>query len=448
MAADRIAAPGPNDTDPASQSPERTAAAEVRAAVAVIGAGPAGMAAALALAHKGVDTLLIGPPAGPDARTTALLGASADVLTDVGVWPRLQERAIPLEIMRIIDDTGRLVRAPEVSFSSGELGLTAFGWNVTNDDLNAAMAATVKAATKSGRLRVLPALARGFDLDDDGVTIHTDGATVRASLVVAADGARSPARAAAGIETVSWSYPQAAFVTTLSHRRAHGFASTEFHTPAGPFTLVPLAGNRSSLVWVERPERARALCELAPGVLSREIERQAHSLLGEMTVDGPCAAIPLGTHMARHFAARRVALVGEAGHRIPPIGAQGLNLSLRDVSSLADIVGRAARNGGDVGALPVLDAYDRARRADVAGRAVGIDLLNRSLLSGFLPFQLGRSLGLYMASEVPPLRRLLMRGGLGPGVGPGGGGRLAGGIGGAGAKRPRRPLVASGSCLW
>lgn len=438
---DDKAVPGPDASAPGH-----------RVAVAVVGAGPAGMAAALALCGRGIATALIGPPPGPDARTTALLGASADVLADAGVWPRLEGRAIPLEVMRIIDDTGRLVRAPEVAFSAAELGLAAFGWNVTNDDLNAAMAETVAAAVAAGRLVRLPVLATGFAIGDDGVTVGTAAGPVHAGLVVAADGARSPARAAAGIETVSWSYSQAAFVTTLSHRLPHGFASTEFHTPAGPFTLVPLAGNRSSLVWVERPERARALTELAPGVLSREIERQAHSLLGEMSVDGPCAAIPLGTHVARHFAARRVALVGEAGHRIPPIGAQGLNLSLRDVANLTDIVAAAARNGGDAGAPAVLEAYDRARRADVAGRAVGIDLLNRSLLSGFLPFQLGRSLGLYVASEVPPLRRLLMRGGLGPGVGPGGGARMGGGAGkgagGAKAGRARRPLVAFGPCLW
>lgn len=400
---------------------------DIVAEIAVVGAGPTGMAAALAFAAAGIDTVLIGPPTGADPRTTALLGASADVLREIGVWQHVEAASTPLETMRLIDDTGRLVRAPEVTFHAGELDLDAFGWNVANEALNEGFATAVAAASS---LLHRPVTADGFEIDAAGVTVKTAKGNVRARLLVAADGARSPAREAAGLDVISWSYPQAAFVTTLSHVRSHGLASTEFHTTTGPFTLVPLAGRRSSLVWVERPERANALAALADGVLSREIERRAHSILGAMQVDGPRGVLPLSTHVARRFAGNRVALIGEAGHRIPPIGAQGLNLGLRDVRSLAALVSEETRRNGDPGKAGVLDAYDRARRTDVAGRAVGVDLLNRSLLSDFLPLQLARSVGLYAAAEFPPLRRLLMRGGLGQGALPAG--------------RPRRPLVASG----
>jgi 2-octaprenyl-6-methoxyphenol hydroxylase len=377
--------------------------------VAVIGGGPTGMTAALALAASGMRVALVAPPAGADPRTTALLAGSVDLLASLGVWPHAEAAAAPLRTMRIVDATGRLVRAPEAVFNAVEAGAESFGFNIPNDALNAALSLTIAATANIARVAaraetVVPGAAR--------VAIDAGPRLLAASLVVAADGAASATREAAGIAVRSWQYRQTALVTTLSHSAPHHDASTEFHTPAGPFTLVPLPGRRSSLVWVERPEVAERLAALDDAALSAAIERQAHSILGAMTVDGPRGLLPLAGHVATRFADRRVALVGETAHRFPPIGAQGLNLGLRDVAVLARTVARTSSD--DPGDDAVLAAYDRARRGDVVMRTAAVDLFDRSLLTGFLPVQVARAAGLYLAGRVGPIRRFAMRQGLGP----------------------------------
>lgn len=376
---------------------------------AVIGGGPTGMTAALALAAAGLQVALVAPSAGADPRTTALLGGSVDLLAALGVWPAVAASAAPLRTMRIVDDTGRLVRAPEAVFNAAEAGAETFGYNVPNDALNAALAAAVDATEQVARV---PSRADAIAPASGRVAVDAGPWRLSARLVVAADGASSATREAAGIAVHEWTYRQTALVTTLSHGAPHHDASTEFHTPAGPFTLVPLPGHRSSLVWVERPEPAARLAALDDAALSAAIERRAHSILGPMRIDGPRGLLPLAGHVAKSFAARRVALVGEAAHRFPPIGAQGLNLGLRDVAVLARTVARA--RAGDPGDEAVLAAYDRARRGDVTMRTAAVDLFDRSLLTGFLPVQIARAAGLYLAGRVGPLRRFAMRQGLGP----------------------------------
>jgi 2-octaprenyl-6-methoxyphenol hydroxylase len=377
--------------------------------VAVIGGGPTGMAAALAFAATGLETALVAPPPAADARTTALLAGSIDLLSSLGVWERAAAAAAPLRTMRLVDDTGRLVRAPEVSFAAAEVGLEAFGFNIPNEALNAALAAAVDGAPRLARV---PARADAIVPGPAAVAIDAGPWRLAARLVVAADGAGSACRDAASVAVRDWRYRQTALVTTLAHTAPHFDASTEFHTPAGPFTLVPLPGRRSSLVWVERPEAAERLAALDDAALAAAIEKRAHSILGAMTVDGPRALLPLAGHVAARFADRRIALVGEAAHRFPPIGAQGLNLGLRDVAVLARCVAQA--RGGDPGGDGVLAAYDRARRGDVTMRTAAVDLFDRSLLTGFLPVQLARAAGLYLAGRVGPIRRFAMRQGLGP----------------------------------
>lgn len=377
--------------------------------VAVIGGGPTGMTAALALAAAGLHVAMVAPPADADPRTTALLGGSVDLLAALGVWQQAEAAAAPLRTMRIVDATGRLVRAPEAVFDAAEAGAETFGYNIPNNALNAALSQAVDAAERVARIparaeAIVPAAAR--------VSIDAGPWRLTARLVVAADGAASATREAAGIAVRSWQYRQTALVTTLSHSAPHHDASTEFHTTAGPFTLVPLPGRRSSLVWVERPDAAERLAALDDAALSAAIERQAHSILGAMNVDGPRGLLPLSGHVATRFAGRRVALVGEAAHRFPPIGAQGLNLGLRDVAVLARTVARSRAD--DPGDDAVLAAYDSARRGDVTMRTAAVDLFDRSLLTGFLPVQFARAAGLYLAGRVGPIRRFAMRQGLGP----------------------------------
>jgi 2-octaprenyl-6-methoxyphenol hydroxylase len=381
--------------------------------VIVGGGGPAGLLAALLLARGGADTLLVAPPAPEDHRTTGLLMGSVRILEDAGVWPHLRPQAAPLRAIRLIDDGGRRFRAPELVFRAEEIGLDAFGYNIANRDLVPVLARVV-AETPS--LRRIAEPAASIRIDSTGATVRTaDGTVLRAPLVVGADGRSSPVRAAAGIGERRWSYGQSALVTTLRHDRGHDDISTEIHTEAGPFTLVPLGPGRSSLVWVMRPAEATRLAVLDDEALAREIGRRAGPILGAVTLDGPRQIFPLSGLSARRLAVKRAALVGEAAHVVPPIGAQGLNLGFRDASVLAGVVTAALRGGGDPGAAAVMARYEAKRRGDVASRTAGVDLLNRSLLTDAAPALALRALAVQAVKRIAPLRRLLMREGIAPG---------------------------------
>ena len=378
--------------------------------VAVVGGGPAGLTAAIALAAAGVETALIAkrPPA--DNRTTALLSGSVAALDALGVWALCRTQSAPLTAIRLIDATPRLLRAPEVLFEAAEIGLEAFGHNIENRHLIAAL--DQRAATLP-QLQRIETTVTAVEPDDASVTLRLDdGGTIEARLVVGADGRKSLCRAAAGIEMERHSYPQAALTLNLTHARPHRGISTEFHTQSGPFTLVPLPGLRSSLVCVVEPEEAERLAALDADALSAEVERRGHSILGKVRVEPGHGLFPLGVETARSFAGSRIALIGEAAHVIPPIGAQGLNLGLRDAATIGELVVEARRDGADVGGHEVLSQYDKRRRADVTTRALAVDALNRSLLSDFLPVQGARGLGIFLLDRIAPLRRAVMREGV------------------------------------
>jgi 2-octaprenyl-6-methoxyphenol hydroxylase len=383
----------------------------ISAEVAVVGGGPAGLVAAIALATAGVETLLIALPAEPDHRTTALLSGSVTALETLGVWPACVPHAAPLRKIRLIDATQRLIRAPEVLFTAVEIDLDAFGHNIENRHLVAALEARATALN----LPRIAGTALSMTSDAAGVTVKHSNGEARVKLVIGADGRRSLCRAAAGIGTNNRrTYPQTALTLNLAHARPHDDTSTEFHTESGPFTLVPLPGRRSSLVCVLDPAHAAELAAMSDAELSAEIERRAHSLLGAMNVEPGRGIFPLAIETADSFARDRIALVGEAAHVVPPIGAQGLNLGLRDGASIAELVADARRQNIDIGAPEVLARYDTQRRADVTSRTIAVDLLNRSLLTDFLPAQGARGLSLYLVDRIGPLRRALMREGVAP----------------------------------
>ena len=376
--------------------------------IAVIGAGLAGSLAALRLAALGHGVALVAPAMGAgDGRTTALMDQSIAMLRDLGLWDALNGHAAPLETMRIVDGTGRLLRAPPVSFRASEVGLPAFGYNIPNAPFLAELDRQVRATPGIERIEVrLVSLEQAPDAVS---LVLGDGTGIRARLVVGADGRKSALRDLAGIKVSTWTYPQVALVLNFAHERPHGNISTEFHTESGPFTQVPLPGRRSSLVWVLSPADAEDKQQLSPDALGLAIETRMQSMLGKVTVDGTVQAFPLSGMMAQRFGKGRIALVGEAAHAFPPIGAQGLNLSLRDSAALGELVAEDSIPA-DVG-----DRFDRRRRLDIATRTASVDLLNRSLLSGFLPVQLARATGLHLLSAVGPLRSIVMREGVEPG---------------------------------
>ncbi len=379
--------------------------------IAIVGAGPVGLAAALALASEGRSVALLGPLATPrDGRTVALLDSSWRLLAELGLQDALLEKAAPLAVMRLVDDSGSLFRQPPVEFRASEIGLEAFGWNIENADLTEVLTET---ARQRAGLRLLPGLVRSIEPAADSVRLCGDGfAPLGARLVVGADGRNSHVRAVAGIASRDWRYPQVALTGIFTHARDHREISTEFHTRQGPCTLVPLPGRRSSLVWLLEPEAAEAVAALDDAAFARRVETQVQSLLGAMSVAGPRGRIPMGGLSVDRFAAGRMALIGEAAHVFPPIGAQGLNLGLRDVAALRDAV--AERD--DPGAEGAMTAYDAARRTDVRLRTGAVDALNRTLLSDLLPADLMRGAGLLALSRIGPLRRFVMRQGLAGGA--------------------------------
>jgi 2-octaprenyl-6-methoxyphenol hydroxylase len=381
--------------------------------VAVIGGGPTGTAAALTAAEAGFETVLFAPAArDAPGRTAALFDSSIAFLEALQVWPLVEFKAAALRAIRIVDGSTRLIRSPEVTFHASEVDLPAFGYNIPNADLVEGLASRAKEVP---RLTVRTEPVRVLEAGDELVRIEAERrAPVTARLAIGADGARSLARRAAGIDTRSWSYRQSALVTSFKVGEPHRDTSTEFHTENGPFTLVPLPGRRMSLVWVDRPHNLEAALAWDDNRFNAEAERRAHSIAGAMAADAPRTLYPLQGSIADRFAARRVMLVGEAAHAFPPIGAQGLNLGFRDVAALGPVL-RSFRD--DPGQASAIAAFHDARQGDVRSRTLAIDMLNRSLLTDFLPVQAARSLGLTLADMMPTFRRLLIRQGLAQRIG-------------------------------
>lgn len=379
----------------------------------VVGAGPAGLAAACLLAQAGVGPKLIAPPPNShDPRTVALMQPSIRLLESIGVWPSpLRDSSARLRKLRIVDDSGGPVTAPELEFSSHEIGEDQFGWNIPLSVLEEAL------SNKASALGVEWARAEAKDArpESDGCVIESSvGDLMKARVVLAADGANSIMREAAGIRVTKWSYEQMAIATSFGHSVPHDDRSTEYHRSAGPFTTIPLPGKRSSLVWLERPERAASLIALDDRRLAAEIQLATHGSLGRVDALGPRKSFAMRGLAAQDFARSRILLIGEAAHVVPPIGAQGLNMSLRDAAHAAELIADAIADGHDPGAAPVLADYQAARRIDVLPRQAIIDTMNRSLLSEFEIFGMIRALGLATVAASPPLRHMVMRRGVGP----------------------------------
>ena len=396
--------------------------------IAVVGGGVTGMAAALALAQGGAEVTLIvrGGGAPADLRTAALFPASVQLLRHLGVWERLQTQAAPLAAIRIIDDTGWLLKAPETVFWAHELDQPALAWNIANVALGAALAEAIAGCRRIAQIAT--AATPSYHTLADGIEISTtEGQSLIAELVVAADGRGSPLRQFAGIAARETKHDQTALVTTFRHSRPHRDISNEIHRDAGPLTTVPMprspdGGARSSLVWVERPREVARLTALDAEAFRVRLQDRLQGLLGRIDDVSAHMTFPLASLEVDHFARGRIALVGEAAHVLPPIGAQGLNLGLRDVAELAETLlwgadeGRNRGTEGAEGGLKrglrgCLEGYHQARQLDASSRGRGVNLLNTSLASGLFPLQLARGFGLHMIGRIGPLKRAVMRGG-------------------------------------
>jgi len=383
---------------------------EVEAIVA--GRGPAGLIAACLLARAGIQTASIAREStAEDPRTVALMVPSIAFLEQLEVWPgALRDSAAPLRHLRLVDDTGALITAPPLTFDAKELGLEAFGWNIPLAQLVPVLRERLVQLGAALLDDEIVGLAQG----GDGLTASmTSSEPVRAQVLVAADGAQSHVRQLGHFAVDRWAYPQTAIATSFAHSIPHRDSSTEYHKASGPFTTVPLPGKRSSLVWMERPERAAQIMQFSDAEIAAEIQIAMHGELGLISGIGPRRAFPMQGLIARKLAQDRVILAGEAAHVVPPIGAQGLNMSFRDAARAAELIAKAVHDGKDPGTPPVMQAYEQARRGDIVPRQAIIGLMNRSLLAGLLPYDGARALSLAVLNSFAPLRRVVMQLGLG-----------------------------------
>jgi 2-octaprenyl-6-methoxyphenol hydroxylase len=385
--------------------------------ILVAGAGSTGLAAALAFARSGLKAALVGriPPPLP-GRTVALFEASVRFLHALGALEGVKALACPIEGIRMIDDTDQLFPVPELTLRASEVDLPALGLNVSNDELVAVLLDLVRAHPE---IEFIEADIADYEINSaSAAALLADGRRIEADFIVAADGRNSRARAAAGIDVKEWTYPQMALTMMLRHEFPHDNISSEWHTRSGPFTLVPLparegAPHRSSLVWLMSVADARRRLAKPRGELEYEIEDYAKSEFGAMTIESDIGQFRMGGMQVSQHAKGRMALVGETCHVFPPIGAQGLNLSLRDVADLEDCLASVdLRNERELSRA--LSRYDRHRRADIGFRTHGVDVLNRSLIIPYLPVDLFRGASFIAVATLGPLRRAVIREGVLP----------------------------------
>lgn len=379
--------------------------------IAVIGGGLAGLPLAIACAGTGMKVALIDrePPAhyvaAPfDGRSSAIAYGSQRVLDGIGVWQHLVAQAQPILDIRVTDKDSPLF----LHYDHRAAGDAPLGWIVENRVLRRALYDRMKQL--AGLVVLAPATLARADRHAGHVEIAlTDDRLIRAKLMVAADGRESSLRRAAGIRTLRTDYRQHAISGTVGHTAPHRGIAIEHFLPSGPFAILPMTGDRSSIVWTERTETAPALLRLDQDDFERELARRFGDFLGAVTWIGPRWCYPLEGLVAERITDRRLALIGDAAHVLHPIAGQGLNLGIRDVAALAELVVDAHRLGLDPGAADLLARYQRWRRVDTLTLTAVTDGLNRLFSNEIGPIKLLRDIGLGLVQQAPPLKRLLMR---------------------------------------
>ena len=387
-----------------------------RTTVLIVGAGLAGSTMAAALGTAGVPTLLVDRDAPDvrldptaDGRTTAISLGSRRVLDGAGIWAGVADQASPILDIKITDHAS----PASMGYDHSDVGDEPFGHIVDNwllrraqqDRLAALPAVTVLA----------PAGVTALDRTATGVAARLDdGATVRADLVIGADGKGSIVRRSAGIEVSSWRYDQTAIACCIGHEAPHNGLALEHFMPSGPFAVLPMTdgpdgGHRSSVVWTERPARAKAMMALDGPAFDHELQTRVGDHLGRVALRGGRWAFPLGVLHAKQYIDARLALISEAAHAIHPIAGQGLNMGFRDIASLAELIVDQARLGLDVGAPELLARYQRLRLFDNVSLVGITDGLNRLFSNRSMALRGLRGAGLSVVAQIDPLKKVFMR---------------------------------------
>jgi len=395
------------------------ARARNRLEVVIAGGGFVGRTLALALAKlapQGFRIALIdAEPAeakggvAEDARALALSAATRNLFAALDLWPLLAPRAQAIAAIEVTDSALTAALRPHFLGFDDELSSDGAGaFMVEHGELQRVLAAAV-----AGEPAIeTHAFERVTDFNTDEFAVEVrlgTGAVIEARLLVAADGKRSQLRECAGIKCIGWSYPQIGIVTTVAHARPHHGKAVQHFLPSGPFAILPLTGNRSSIVWTEESERGNAIMAADEASFLDELAQRFGLRLGEIALAGPRQSFPLDLQIARAFVADRLALIGDAAHAVHPLAGQGLNIGMRDVAALAETVVEATRLGLDIGGAPQLERYERWRRFDGAFSAVVMDGLNRLFSNDSAPLRTLRDLGLGLVDRAPPLKRFLVR---------------------------------------
>ncbi|WP_415719055.1 ubiquinone biosynthesis hydroxylase [Roseibium alexandrii] len=377
--------------------------------VVIAGGGYVGLSLALALKQgdPGLKCAVVDPKPmntlDKDPRASAIAAAASRMLTQLGIWDKISDKGQPINEMIVTDSKLRdAVRPVFLTFDGEATDGEPFATMMPNGVM---MPALYKAAKALGTVFFAPNSAATFRNNPDHVDLElNDGKVLKTRLLIAADGVRSKLRDLAGIRTVNWDYKQSGIVTTIKHERPHNGRAEEHFLPAGPFAILPLPGNRSSLVWTEKTSDADRLVRSDDFTFELELERRFGHHLGTLQVDGPRQAYPLGLKLAREFVKSRFALIGDSAHGIHPIAGQGLNLGFKDVAALAEVIIDARRIGQDIGAFDVLERYQRWRRFDTFQMGVVTDVLNRLYSNDIDLLRAARDLGLGLVDRMPSLK--------------------------------------------
>lgn len=396
-----------------------------RADVLIIGGGLVGGVAARALGHAGFSVVVVdgedpktATAATFDGRASAIAAASERLLNVIGVWPTLKDDVCPILDIRVADGQSPMF----LHYDHDDVGLGPLGYLAENRHIRQAVLASLGDGLPGDGNIDFRAPMRVDDLQRDGASVMatlSDGTKISASLAIAADGRGSRTRAAAGIKTTNWRYPQEAIVCTVEHEFPHANVAHEHFLPAGPFAILPLGGTvdkpgcRSSIVWTERAEHARQFVALEDDQFLTELARRFGDFMGEIKVIGPRFCHPLGLQFAETSIADRLVLIGDADHGMHPIAGQGLNMGYRDVAALVDTLSEARKVGLDIGSSAVLERYKRWRRFDNTLMLAVTDGLNRLFSNDIAPIRIARDMGLAAVDKMPPLKQMLMRSAMG-----------------------------------